>query len=91
MRRPHLILDSNPSVIEGNRIYVPCIYVLNKIDSISVEELDLLYKIPHSVPISSKLWLNTDELVDKVSRRTRGGGEREATVCILTGLGADVG
>jgi ribosome-interacting GTPase 1 len=23
-------------VIEGNRIYVPCIYVLNKIDSISI-------------------------------------------------------
>ena len=26
-------------VIEGNRIYIPCIYVLNKIDQISIEEL----------------------------------------------------
>ena len=43
-------------VIEGNRIYIPCIYVLNKIDSISIEELDLLYKIPHSVPISCLLY-----------------------------------
>ena len=24
-------------VIEGNRVYVPCIYVLNKIDQISIE------------------------------------------------------
>ncbi|EPQ31009.1 uncharacterized protein PFL1_01198 [Pseudozyma flocculosa PF-1] len=54
-------------VIEGNRIYVPCIYVLNKIDSISIEELDLLYKIPNSVPISSQHWWNVDdELVEKM-------------------------
>ena len=53
-------------VIEGNRIYIPCIYVLNKIDSISIEELDLLYKIPHSVPISSRMWLNVDELVERM-------------------------
>ena len=26
-------------VVEGNRIYIPCIYVLNKIDQISIEEL----------------------------------------------------
>jgi ribosome-interacting GTPase 1 len=24
-------------VIEGNRVYIPCIYVLNKIDQISIE------------------------------------------------------
>ena len=24
-------------VVEGNRIYIPCIYVLNKIDQISIE------------------------------------------------------
>ena len=26
--------------IEGNRVYMPCIYVLNKIDQISIEVLD---------------------------------------------------
>jgi ribosome-interacting GTPase 1 len=26
-------------VVEGNRTYVPCIYLLNKIDQISIEEL----------------------------------------------------
>ena len=24
-------------IIEGNRVYIPCIYVLNKIDQISIE------------------------------------------------------
>uniref|UniRef100_A0A8C2MB40 DRG1 n=1 Tax=Cricetulus griseus TaxID=10029 RepID=A0A8C2MB40_CRIGR len=32
-------------VVEGNRVYIPCIYVLNKIDQISIEELDIIYKI----------------------------------------------
>lgn len=28
--------------IEGNRVYIPCVYVLNKIDAISIEELGKL-------------------------------------------------
>ena len=35
-------VDELIDVLEGNRIYIPCLFVLNKIDSISVEELDLL-------------------------------------------------
>lgn len=64
IREPNCTADDVVDVIEGNRVYVPAIYVLNKIDAISIEELDLLYKIPHSVPISSKEWLNVDELVE---------------------------
>ncbi|AXA50766.1 uncharacterized protein MRET_2563 [Malassezia restricta] len=64
--REDVTVEELIDVIEGNRIYIPCIYVLNKIDSISIEELDLLYKIPKSVPISSRMWLNVDELVDKM-------------------------
>ena len=30
-------------VVEGNRIYIPCIYVLNKIDQISIEVGFLLH------------------------------------------------
>lgn len=33
-------------------------------DAISIEELDLLYKIPNSCPISAKDWLNIDELTE---------------------------
>ena len=46
-------VDELIDVIEGNRVYIPAIYVLNKIDQISIEELDVIYKIPHCVPISA--------------------------------------
>lgn len=39
-------------------------YCLNKIDAISIEELDLLYRIPHAVPISSEHGWNIDELME---------------------------
>ncbi|KAI3612414.1 gtp-binding protein [Moniliophthora roreri] len=64
IREPNATADDLVDVIEGNRVYIPAIYVLNKIDAISIEELDLLYKIPMSVPISSKEWLNIDELIE---------------------------
>lgn len=64
IRQPDATLEELIDVIEGNRVYMPALYVLNKIDAISIEELDLLYKIPNSVPISSSMWLNIDELID---------------------------
>lgn len=44
--------------------YIPVVYCLNKIDAISIEELDLLYRIPHAVPISSEHGWNVDELME---------------------------
>ena len=58
--------DDLIDVIEGNRVYVPCIYVLNKIDQISIEELDVIYKIPHCVPISAHHKWNFDDLLEKM-------------------------
>jgi len=66
IREPNCTSDDLVDVVEGNRVYIPAVYVLNKIDAISIEELDLLYKIPHSVPISSKEWMNVDELIEKM-------------------------
>lgn len=43
--------DDLIDVIEGSRIYTPCIYVVNKIDSITLEELEILDKLPHYCPI----------------------------------------
>jgi len=43
------------------------LYVLNKIDSITVEELDLLDRVPHYVPVSAHHGWNFDELLEKVS------------------------
>lgn len=58
--------DDLIDIIEGNRIYVPCIYLLNKIDQISIEELDVIYKIPHCVPISAHHRWNFDDLLERM-------------------------
>jgi ribosome-interacting GTPase 1 len=42
------------------------LYVLNKIDQISIQELDIIYQIPHSVPISSHHEWNFDDLLEMV-------------------------
>jgi hypothetical protein len=66
VRCDKVTVDMLIDVIEGNRIYMPCLYVLNKIDGISLEELDLLDKCPHYVPISAAKEWNFDELLEKV-------------------------
>ncbi|KAI5405179.1 Developmentally-regulated G-protein 3 [Lathyrus oleraceus] len=58
--------DDLIDVIEGSRIYTPCIYVVNKIDQITLEELEILDKLPHYCPVSAHLEWNLDGLLDKV-------------------------
>lgn len=58
--------DDLIDVIEGNRVYVPCIFLLNKIDQISIEELDIIYRIPHCVPISAHHKWNFDDLLERM-------------------------
>ncbi|XP_068387023.1 developmentally-regulated GTP-binding protein 2 isoform X3 [Eschrichtius robustus] len=43
--------DEFIDVIMGNRVYMPCLYVYNKIDQISMEEVDRLARKPDSVVI----------------------------------------
>lgn len=58
-------IDDVIDILEAKgRSYIPVIYVLNKIDAISIEELDLLYRIPNAVPISSEHGWNVDELME---------------------------
>eukprot|EP00918_Siedleckia_nematoides_P087070 GHVU01191512.1.p1 GENE.GHVU01191512.1~~GHVU01191512.1.p1 ORF type:complete len:330 (+),score=72.26 GHVU01191512.1:2876-3865(+) len=59
-------IDDIIDVIEGNRIYMPCVYVLNKIDEITIEELDVIVKCPHYVPVSAHHEWNLDGLVEKM-------------------------
>jgi len=59
-------LDDLVDVVEGNRAYIPALYVLNKIDQISIEELDILYQIPKCVPISAIDEWNFDLLLKKI-------------------------
>jgi ribosome-interacting GTPase 1 len=58
--------DQLIDVIEGNRRYVPALYVLNKIDQITIEELDLLYQMPFCVPISAHQSWNLDFLLERM-------------------------
>ncbi|XP_053440112.1 developmentally-regulated GTP-binding protein 1-like [Nycticebus coucang] len=58
--------DDLIDVVEGSRVYIPRIYVLNKIDRLSIEELDIIYKVPHSVPISAHHHWNFDDLLEKI-------------------------
>jgi small GTP-binding protein len=58
--------DDLIDAIEGNRKYIPCLYVLNKIDAITMEELEIIDKIPHYIPICAQLEWNLDELMERV-------------------------
>ena len=58
-------IDDLIDVLEAKaRSYIPVIYALNKIDSISIEELDLIYRIPNACPISAEHGWNVDELLE---------------------------
>lgn len=46
--REDITVDQFIDVIEGNRAYIPVLYVFNKIDSITIEELDILDQMPVS-------------------------------------------
>lgn len=59
-------VDDLIDAIEGNRVYIPALYVVNKIDAITIEELDLLDQIPNYVLISSHKKWNIDELLERI-------------------------
>jgi len=60
-------IDDLIDILEAkSRSYIPVIYALNKIDAISIEELDLLYRIPNACPISSEHGWNIDELLEQM-------------------------
>lgn len=48
-------MDDLIDVIEGNRKYMKCIYVYNKIDVIGIDDVDKLARQPNSVVISCNL------------------------------------
>ncbi|KAJ3548556.1 hypothetical protein NMY22_g1220 [Coprinellus aureogranulatus] len=56
---------SNQSLV-GTRKYMPCLYVYNKIDAISLEQVDKLARQPNTVVISCEMDLNLDYLIDRM-------------------------
>lgn len=59
-------VDDLVDVIEGSRVYMPAIYVINKIDQITLEELNILDKLPHYCPICAYHEWNLDGLVEMI-------------------------
>jgi ribosome-interacting GTPase 1 len=66
MSLTYLQIDQLIDVIEGNRKYMPAIYVLNKIDQLTIEELDIIAELPHHCPISAHHDWNIDELREMI-------------------------
>ena len=62
-------VDQLIDVIEGNRAYIPVLYVFNKIDSLFIEELDILDRLENVVPISSAHKWNLEELMEEIWNR----------------------
>lgn len=59
-------VDDLIDVIEGNRRYTKCLYVYNKVDVCSIEEVDEMARWPNSIPISCTMRLNMDGLLLKL-------------------------
>eukprot|EP01101_Sappina_pedata_P004587 TRINITY_DN1982_c0_g1_i1.p1 TRINITY_DN1982_c0_g1~~TRINITY_DN1982_c0_g1_i1.p1 ORF type:complete len:412 (-),score=189.27 TRINITY_DN1982_c0_g1_i1:139-1374(-) len=59
-------IDELIDVIEGNRRYVKCLYIYNKIDTITIEEVDRLARKYNSVVISCNLNMNLDYLLERM-------------------------
>ncbi|KAF9516382.1 hypothetical protein BS47DRAFT_680913 [Hydnum rufescens UP504] len=66
MIREDITVDEFIDVLLGNRKYIPCLYVLNKIDGISLEEVDRLAHQRNTVVISCEMGLNLDYLVERI-------------------------
>lgn len=64
--REDVTVDDIIDVIEGNRKYIRCLYVYNKIDTLSIEEVDELARKPDSVVISIYMDLNIDYMLQKM-------------------------
>lgn len=64
--RENASVDDLIDTIEGNRKYVRCLYIYNKIDTLSIEEIDELARKPDSVVISVHLNLNLDYMLKKM-------------------------
>ncbi|KAI8058186.1 P-loop containing nucleoside triphosphate hydrolase protein [Syncephalis plumigaleata] len=64
--REDCTIDEFIDVVLGNRKYINCLYCYNKIDQISLEEVDRLAREPYSVVVSCEQNLNLDYLVDQI-------------------------
>lgn len=85
-------MDDLIDVIEGNRKYIRCLYVYNKIDVLSMEEVDALARRPHSVTLSCYQMLGIDPLLQRMwdaMELCGGGGGSEAAAAAAASAAPD--
>ena len=61
LAREEITVDQLVDVIQGNREYKPCLYLYNKIDTITIEEVDQLARMPYSMVGSVNQRFNISE------------------------------
>ncbi|KAF9821818.1 hypothetical protein IEO21_00248 [Rhodonia placenta] len=66
MIREDITTDEFIDVLIGTRKYMPCLYVYNKIDAISLEQMDKLAHDEHTIVISCEMGLNLDHLIERM-------------------------
>lgn len=59
-------VDDLVDVVEGGRVYIPCIYAINKIDQITLEELNIIARVPHYCPVCAYHEWNLDGMIDMI-------------------------
>jgi uncharacterized protein len=59
-------VDDLIDVLEGNRRYIKCLFVYNKIDVCSIEEVDEIARRPNSIPISCYHNLNLQGVLERI-------------------------
>jgi len=64
--REDCTVDEFIDVIEANRRYIPCLYLYNKIDTVPIEEVDRLARLPHSAVVSVHHELGIPELKEAI-------------------------
>ncbi|KAH8702542.1 putative GTP binding protein [Talaromyces proteolyticus] len=58
-------------IMKDHRKYIRCLYVYNKIDSVSVDFLDQLAREPHTAVMSCELDLGVQDVVDRIWKELR--------------------
>jgi len=61
LAREDISVDELVDVIVGNRLYKPCLYFYNKIDTVTIEEIDKLARQPNSCVGSVRSRFNVGE------------------------------
>ncbi|KAL4788082.1 P-loop containing nucleoside triphosphate hydrolase protein [Aspergillus varians] len=73
-----LVRDENATIdnfidviMKDHRKYIPCLYVYNKVDSVSIEFLDQLAREPHTAVMSCELDLAVQDVVERIWKELR--------------------